>query len=279
MKKIVLIFAIFIALPVYWNTDWEKIEEFKRTNLIPFIERYIFDELKDIRLSVERLKVEMTEKITNKELKLASEAMNYSVNTTTYFFYIITWVWVLLSIIWWTSIKELKWSVKNLADKEVNKLAKKYEKRLTDIEDDLRWKTQKILLNQQEIEKTQQISYLWWQAENERDNQSKLNIYNQILTIDPQAWDSYLKKAEINLQIWNFQESVNNASQAINILWDSSTAYYYRAWAFIQMWKKDEALDDLKSAIQLSDNLIDTIKNDKVFDELKKNKEFKKIIS
>lgn len=89
---------------------------------------------------------------------------------------------------------------------------------------------------------------------------------------------SYLKKTKINLDLWNFQKSVINASKAIDILWDSSTAYYYRAWAYVQIWENEKAIDDLKKAIHLSDNLIDSIKNDKIFDNLKQDKEFKKII-
>lgn len=261
-----------------WSlTSWD-IEKIKRSNLEPLMERYILDEIKDLRINFERVKAELQQKFTDKELEVAWQAMNYSANTTTYFFYIITAVGLLFSIVGRSSIKDLKASAKLVADREVNQLAKKYEERLTEIEKDLKIKTETILENQQEIEKTQKISYLRRQADNERDNSTKLNLYNQIINIDPNAWDSYLKKAKINLVMWNFQDSYNDATHALEILGDSSAWHYYRAAACVQMWKIPEALEDVKKSVYLSTDMKDYIAKNQFFDPIRKNKDFKKLM-
>lgn len=284
MKKIIAFFFLLFVFAhktvfAIWSLTSGQVEQITRSNLSPLMERYILDELKDIRNNFERVKADLKQSFADKELEVAWQAMNYSANTTTYFFYIITSVGLLFSIIWRSSMKDLKASAKLVADKEVNQLAKKYEERLTEIERDLKLKTETILDNQKEIEKTQKISYLRRQADNERDNLTKLQLYNQIISIDPQSWDSYLKKAKVNLQLWNFQEAQLDANNAISILWETSAWYYYRAAAEVQLWNKAQALEDIRKAVYISVDMKDYINKNQFFDEIRDDEEFKAILT
>ena len=100
----------------------------------PFVERYVLDEIKQLRMEMASQRVEMMEKILDRDLMVSDKAMSYSANTVTYFFYLIAAVSTILVIVGWTSIRDIRDKVHSVADKEVQKLVDTYEKRLRSIE-------------------------------------------------------------------------------------------------------------------------------------------------
>lgn len=52
----------------------------------PFIERYVLDELKQLRTDMAAQRNEMIQQIVNREINAVDKAVTYSTNTVTYFF-------------------------------------------------------------------------------------------------------------------------------------------------------------------------------------------------
>lgn len=281
-KTLTTIFGLFLFLNfslLVLAANPTNQEEPPRTELTPLMERYILDELKDLRTQIERLRAEMFEKIAQKELGLANTAINYSNNTVTYFFYIITGTGVILALVGYNSLRDIRNQVKNIAEKEMNRLTKEYENRLTKVETDLREEGENIIQNQQDIEKTQKTNFLWWQAELEKDPARKLELYNEISRINPKAAESYVKKAQIYLKTAKYQDALINSTKAIELKEDHSIAFYNRACANAQLGKTAEAIKDLKVAFSLSEPLKENSRQEKLLDPIKKDPGYLELIS
>lgn len=114
----------------------------------PFIERYMIDEIKALRSELERQRTEMIQEITDRELKVANASISYATDTVTYFFYLIAAASSILLIVGWSSIREIRDRVQNIADEKVSKLVKEYEERLNRVEKELLRKSRIIQENQ-----------------------------------------------------------------------------------------------------------------------------------
>lgn len=163
MNKIGLILLLVSMFPVYAEKliDIEKPEDNKRSNMPPLMERYVLDELKALRIDIMEFKAGIVEKVANKELSLADKAVSYSINTVTYFFYMVVGAISLMALVGWQSFRDLKENLRKIADAEITRLTEKYEKRLDTLEKEIREKGELILENQKAIEKTQNIHSLW----------------------------------------------------------------------------------------------------------------------
>ncbi len=77
----------------------------------------------------------LTIQMTDRELAVADKSLNYANVTVTYFFYIIAGVASLIALVGWQSLKELKHTTKEMADRRLNDIAQDYEKKFNVSED------------------------------------------------------------------------------------------------------------------------------------------------
>ena len=153
----ILIVVCMLCLPMLANADPEpevvflpeeqmnqfeaEVEILDEPLYSPFIERYVLDELKQLRTDMAAQRNEMIQQIVNREINAVDKAVTYSTNTVTYFFYLIAGATSILVLVGWTSIREIKERVHSLADEEISKLVMEYEQRLHAIEQQLNQKT------------------------------------------------------------------------------------------------------------------------------------------
>lgn len=218
----------------------------------PFIERYMLDEVKQLRADMAALKVELTRDVVDRELKVSAQAVTYATDTVTYFFYLIAAVSSVLVIVGWSSIRDIKDKVHSVADAEMAKLVDQYESRLELIEKQLKQKARHIEENREEIELTQEVQSLWLRAAQEANPYNKIAIYDQVLKLRPQDFEALTYKADAALELGEPLWALNLCNQALQIDAENSHAFFQLACAYTALEQFDEALKNLHKALEFS---------------------------
>nr|WP_010133476.1 tetratricopeptide repeat protein [Microbulbifer agarilyticus] len=244
----------------------------------PFIERYVLDELKQLRVDMAAQKVSLTENIVDRQLSAADKAITYATDTITYFFYLIAGFSSLLVIMGWTSIRDVKEKVHTLANQEISSLVEQYEARLRSIEEQLSEKTQHIEDNRDEIELTQEIHSLWLRAGREQTPTSKIAIYDQILNLRKDDGEALTYKADAVLELDEPQWAINLCLQALEIDNQNGNAYYQLACAYAYLEQPEEAVSYLQKALDISPAYRDEALEDSAFDQLHDCDDFSKLV-
>jgi tetratricopeptide (TPR) repeat protein len=228
----------------------------------PFIERYVLDELKQLRTEQATTKNELIQQILDRELNSVDRGVAYATDTITYFFYLIAAATSVLVLVGWTSIRDIKERVHSLADEEISHLIKEYETRLENIESLLTLKAQNIEENREEIELTQELQSLWLRAQQEPSAANKISIYDEIIKLKYNDCEALTYKADAVLELNEPQWAANLCHQALKIDKDNSHAFYQLACAYTAMNQMEEALTYLKEALNRRDSYLEDIKAD-----------------
>ncbi|SHF15172.1 TPR repeat-containing protein [Microbulbifer donghaiensis] len=248
----------------------EKVDELEQPLYTPFVERYVLDELKQLRADMAAQRVEFTEKVVDRQLGAADKAITYATDTVTYFFYLIAGVSSLLVLVGWTSIRDIKEKVHSLANEEISKLVSQYEERLRGIEEQLSEKTKHIEHNRDEIELTQEVQSLWLRAGREQTPASKIAIYDQILALRSDDCEALTYKADAVLELGEPQWAISLCLQALEIDSENGNAYYQLACAHAHQEQWEEAVDYLGRALERSpayrDEALDDVALEGLYD-------------
>ncbi len=220
----------------------------------PFIERYMLDELRQLRSEQAQAKQELLQQIVDREHRAVDRAVSYATDTVTYFFYLIAAASSILVVVGWSSIRDIKERVHSLADEEISRLINEYEQRLENIEQQLQQKTRHIEENREEIELTQEVQSMWLRAQQESSPATKIKIYDDILQRKPRDCEALTYKADAVLELHEPQWAVNLCRQALEIDPENAHAFYQLACACTVLQQPDEALHYLQQAIELRDD-------------------------
>ncbi|MEQ9021385.1 MAG: hypothetical protein RLN82_01325 [Pseudomonadales bacterium] len=226
-----------------------EVEQLNEPLYNPFVERYVLDELKQLRIEQAQTKNEVLQQIFDREHQSVDRAVSYATDTVTYFFYLIAAATSVLVLVGWTSIRDIKERVHMAADEEVSKLVSEYERRLAFIEEQLQQKTLHIEENREEIELTQEIQALWLRAQQEQSPASKIYVYDQILSLRKDDVEALTYKADAVLELRQPQWAVNLCTQALAIDPDNGHSKYQLACAYALLGQTDKAVLYLKEAI------------------------------
>ena len=183
--KLFLLQLLFSALAFSQDRNSSKNELLER----PLVERYILDELKELRNNQLKLKEEVTKQITSSELSVSDRAITYATDTINNVFYIIAAVSSLLLVVGLRSFKELKENSELIVETKIAELTDNFESRLLDIENKAKQRFKMITKTQEQVEKSQKISSLWKRIEIEESLQEKLNLFDDILNKLAEAWN------------------------------------------------------------------------------------------
>lgn len=286
--RLLLTFAtLFASALVFANTDADaesskiddqaleqRIEELKEPLYNPFVERYVLDELKQLRVEMANLKVELTEKVVDRHAQSIDRGVTYATDTITYFFYLIAGVSSLLVLVGWTSVRDMKERMNKIADEEVGKLIDTYEQRLEAIERQLTQKTRHIDANREEIERTQELHALWLRAAQETQSANKIAIYDFILEIDTDNCEALTYKADEVLEQGEVQWAINLCQQALAIDPDNAHAFFQLACAKTMLGNHDQAIHYLQETLSRSQTYRESILEDPALLPLQELPEF-----
>jgi len=245
----------------------------------PFVERYVMDELRQLRVDMNTMHVDMTKEVVNRELTATTRAVGYATDTVTYFFYLIAGISSVLLLVGWNSIREIRDKVLNLADNKVNKVISEYEDRLEKFEKELHSKSIGINRAQKLLSRHQDIHSLWLKAGQEQILSNRLNIYDQILEIDSENTEAMTYKADLALEMNEPQWAINLSNQALLIDPENKHAFYQLAGAYALLNQPNEALLNLEKVINDAEGMaVEEVLNDPVFKSLLDNPQFHKLL-
>ncbi|MDF1583761.1 MAG: tetratricopeptide repeat protein [Methyloprofundus sp.] len=244
----------------------------------PFIERYMLDELKQLRIDMAAQKNELLQQIIDRELTSVDRGVSYATNAITYFFYLIAGTTSILLLVGWTSIKDMKERVQLLADEKISELVNEYEQRLAVIEQQLNQKTQHIEQNREEIELTREMQSLWLRAGQDTNPANKIAIYDHILKLSDDDCEALTYKADAVLELGEPQWAANLCHQALKIDPDNGHAFYQLACAYTVMGHLEEAVHFLSEALVRVETYRDEIAKDPILLPLKDFTPFKELL-
>lgn len=281
LATVILLSCVLSTLSLAEIADEKKaqniVESLDKPLYSPFVERYVLDELKQLRTDQAQTKQELIQQILDREHKSVDRGVSYATDTVTYFFYLIAAATSVLVLVGWTSFRDIKERVHSLADEEISKLIHEYEKRLAMIEKQLQQKTQHIEENREEIERTQETQSLWLRAQQDSFPANRIVIYDDILKLRHEDCEALTYKADAVLELNEPQWAANLCHQALKIDPENSHAFYQLACAYTAMGQFDEALRFLAEALNrrgsyleevLEDPALQPLVNDEVFNDL-----------
>lgn len=260
------------------NAAEEKVENLEEPLYTPFVERYVLDELKQLRMDMAAMRADLIQQIVDRQMASADRGVTYATNAVTYFFYLIAGVSSILVLVGWTSIREMKERVHSLADEQISKLVNEYEQRLHAIEKQLNQKTQHIEENREEIELTREIQALWLRAAQENNPANKIAVYDQILKLRAGDGEALSYKADAVLELGEPQWAANLCHQAVEADPENIHAYYQLACAYTAMNQFDEAVRYLDEVLSRTDTYRDEIIQDSALEPLHSFEKFKNLV-
>lgn len=286
LKHSLFIFALSFGVAASYAEDDAKLDAAREVvdNLDeplynPFVERYVLDEIKQLRADQAQTKIELTKQIVDREHTSVDRAVTYATNTVTYFFYLIAAATSILVVIGWSSIREIKERVHTIADEEIARLVNEYEGRLKAIEDDVKKKSEHIQENREEIELTQEVQSLWLRAQQESSPSHKIAIYDRILSLRHDDCEALTYKADAVLELDEPQWAANLCHQALQIDTENSHAFYQLACAYTALDSFDEAIHYVQRAIKKRENYREEISKDPAFAKLRGYAPFEKLLT
>jgi tetratricopeptide (TPR) repeat protein len=240
----------------------------------PLVERYVLDQLMQLKHEQLSLKSELAEKVADAKLESSDRALKYTIDTTTIIFYIITAAATILVVLGWRSLKEIRDNIESETSKQIHDLTQEYEKRLNDMETKIKLRSEQIIAAQEEISVTNIVHSLWMRAAIEKSDEERIRIYDKILDLKPNDTEALTYKADALLDFGEAKWALHLANTAVDVDDSYPLAYWQRACAKAELGQTEDAIADLKTAISLSEHLISEISGEKHFRKIVESEEF-----
>jgi len=256
----------------------QRVQALDKPLYSPFVERYVLDELRQLRTDMGAQKSELIQKIVDRELTAVDRAVTYATDTITYFFYMIAAASSILVVAGWSSIRDIKERVHSLADEEIAKLVHEYEQRLQTIQKQLNQKSKHIQQNREEIELTQELHTLWLRAGQENNPANKIATYDQILKLRNDDCEALTYKADAVLELGEPQWAANLCHQALQLDPDNCHAFYQLGCAYTAMQQFEEAVRYLSEALKRTESYREEMLTDPALRPLDRFEPFKKLL-
>lgn len=243
----------------------------------PFVERYILDELKAVRVDQQDLRAELADRLAQTRLDAADRAIGYTTDTVNNVFFIITAAASLFVLVGWNSIRDMRSRTQEIIDARVAEITVEYEDRLRSVESEMRSRSDEILAVQQEIAERNTMHSLWLRAGLESNPTTRVEIYDDILQFDPENVEALAYKADAVLERDEHEWALNLANQAISLDADYGYAYWQRACARAALGQPADAIDDIRTAIDRTPSLADQVYRESFFHSLQSLPDFESL--
>jgi hypothetical protein len=228
----------------------------------PFVERYVLDELKSLRTDLQGQRAEFAEKFAGAQLQAADRAILYTTSTVNNIFYVIAAAASILALVGWTSLRDIRSRLNEVVESKVVEITDDYEKRLYILEQKLKDRTESIISAQEEISRTNTLHSLWMRAGLEATPQSKIEVYDQILSINPDDIEALTYKADTVLELGEPEWALNLCDKALSFNQDYAYAHYQRACANGTLGQLEQAARELVRAVELSRTYLQEARGD-----------------
>lgn len=247
----------------------ESIESLKEPMYKPLIERYLIDEVKNLRIEQQNLRVETNEKISQARVEVSDRAMNYMTNTVNIIFLILTAVASLIAIFGWKSLKDAREQTKLIVQQRLEGITEQYTQKLNQIEMQMQQRSEDIISNQENIARSNEIHALWRRSTLEDNIQAKVDIYDQILNLDKNNVEALTYKADAVLDLGEKEWALNLCNQALELDDRYAYSYWQRSCVNAELNHINSAIRDIKKAVELSPVLVNDIATEKSFDKIR----------
>lgn len=278
MFKLLAILTLLVTSNIE-AADSKSVENIQKPLYEPLIERYILDELKDVRMDNQRLRSDVEKRIAKAEVEQTDRAARYITDTIGNIFYIIAGATSFLIFAGWNSLRDIRKKTEEIIEVRVEQITRKYNEEMEELQKRLTEQSKKILDNQNRIYNTQLSHSLWMRANLETNLQSKIEVYDEILKVNSEDAEAYAYKADAVLDLDEYEWALNLSNKAIDIDPDYGYAYWQRACANAKLDNRSDAIIDLKTALHKNPNLRDDIVNEPSFERIKDSKEFQEAIA
>ena len=276
--KFFLIVSI-LCLSSVLNAEQKNAQGLKEILERPLMERYVLDELKDLRIENMKLRIQVEKRLTKNEVVQTDRADRYMTDTIGNIFYLIAAATSVLIFAGWNSFRDIRIKTESIVEERLNIITKKYNEKMEKLQEEMTLQSEKILDNQNKIYNTQYIHSLWMRSNLETNPQSKIDIYDEIININPDDAEVYAYKADAVLDMDEYEWALNLSNKAIEIDPEYGYAYWQRSCANAVLHNNNEAIADLLIAIKQAPNLKDEIEGEELFENLKEIEEFKDLLS
>jgi len=164
--NIVLNFFLLSFLILYssLNADTAQTSNLSKELQKPLVERYIMDELKDLRMENMRVRNEVEKRISRAEVEQTDRAARYMTDTISNVFYLIAAATSILIFAGWNSLRDIRRKTEEIVENRLDAITQKYNSQLQTLQDTLTLQSKKILDNQNKIYNTQYIHSLWMRS-------------------------------------------------------------------------------------------------------------------
>lgn len=240
----------------------------------PLFERYILDELKALRMEQQALRADMARELAATQLQATDRAVDYTTSTVNNVFFIITAAASILVLAGWNTLRDVKSRIDDVVAARINEVSDDYEQRLTTLEDRLRRRSEELIRAQEEITRTNTSHALWMRCNLESTPHSRLEVLDQILTLNPEDVEALGYKADAVLAIGEPRWALDLCNRALALDSDYSGGYWQRACALATLDRVGEAIADIRRAIDLTPTLALDLCEEKAFDELRQTAAF-----
>ena len=270
-----LLFFLFFHTAL--NAETPQVKGVHEAVQRPLIERYIIDELKDLRLENMKLRNELEKRVSRAEVEQTDRAARYMTDTIGNVFYLIAAATSILIFAGWNSLRDIRRKTEETVESRLDKITQKYNSELQSLQETLTLQSKKILDNQNKIYNTQYIHSLWMRSNLETNPQSKIDLYDEILKVNSNDAEVYAYKADAVLDMDEYEWALKLSDKAIAIDPEYGYAYWQRSCANAVLGNKREAIEDLETAIEKAPHLREEIDTEELFANLKENEAFEKL--
>jgi len=274
--KFLLLF-VFLVSSISLSANEKVTIEKKQLLDRPLMERYIVDELRALRIENSKLKIEVEKRIATAQMEQTDRAARYMTDTIGNIFYLIAGATSILVFFGWNSLRDIRSKTEKIVEERLNVITKKYNVEMEALQTEMTLQSKNILDNQNKIYNNQYVHSLWMRSNLETNTQSRIEIYNEILKINNNDAEAYAYKADAVIDMDEYVWALNLSNKAIEIDEEYGYAYWQRSCANAALGNVKEAVSDLVIALDKSPNLHDEISNEKLFETLKENIEFKNL--
>lgn len=283
-SRIVAFLLLVVSTNVIAADQQPEKEQAAKTNATtaqypPLIERYILDELKSIRQDQQAFRAEVENKVANARLDVSDRAIRYTTDTLNNVFIIITTAASLLVLMGWRSLRDVRSKLNEVVETKITELTSKYEERLKDLEDKLKRRSQEIIEAQEDISKANEIHSIWMRAGLETNMHQKIKLYDELLAINPTDIEALIYKADAAFELGEYEWAFSLANRAIDQDEDYGLAYWQRACANAANGAVQEAISDIKIAVDKAPKLAEEIEREPAFEPLHDLEEFKELLA